>query len=122
MPLTRVAWRDDVPASKAPDALDQACRQVESLFINELLSAMGRQSFGEGVLGGGAAREVLEAQRNAALAEEMGRRGELGVARILYEQLSRGVRTGGSGAQADVANTGAQAAAQGRTGREEMRG
>lgn len=105
MPLTgpqlQVPGRDQ---AQPRDALDQACRQVESLFLNELLSAMGKQSFGEGVLGGGAAHEVLEAQRNAALAEEMGRRGELGVARLLYDQLSRGVRSDDGGAQADAAD------------------
>jgi len=77
-------------ARAGPDPLDEACRQVESLFINELLSVMGRANFGEGVLGGGIAGEVFMAQRNAALSEEMGRRGDLGLARMLYEELSQG--------------------------------
>ena len=76
-------------ATRSPDELDATCRQMESLFINELLSVMSRAGFGEGVLSGGTAGQVFTAQRNAALAEEMGKRGDLGLARMLYEELSQ---------------------------------
>ncbi len=89
------------PASRpaaAPDALEQACRRVEGLFIAELLSALSRQTFGAGILGGGLAMQVLQAQRDSALAEEMGQRGELGLARLLYEQLVQADARGSVGA------------------------
>ena len=57
--------------------------------------------------GVGVAGEIMESQRNAALAEEMGQRGEPGLARILYEDLSRGVYSsrGGKVDAADVVAT-----------------
>ena len=101
--------RSEPPAAR----LDRACRQVESLFINELLNVMERQSFGGGILGDGVAGQVMRAQRNAALAEEMGRRGALGLARMLYEEFAREV-----GDTDDIANDAAHEAE--RTGREEI--
>ena len=101
--------RSEPPAAR----LDRACRQVESLFINELLNVMERQSFGDGILSGGVAGQVMRAQRNAALAEEMGRRGALGLARMLYEEFAREV-----GDTDDIANDAAHEAE--RTGREEI--
>ena len=104
---TQVPLRSEAEAPGIGEELDRACRNVESLFINQLLSAMGRQSFGEGVLGGGVAHEVMEAQRNAALAEEMGRRGELGLARMLYEELLRSVENTNKGTDVDAAEVAA---------------
>jgi len=86
----RTATPLHIPAStNRPDELDAACRQVESLFLNELLTVMSRAGFGEGMLSGGTGGQVFMAQRNAALADEMGRRGDLGLARMLYEELSQ---------------------------------
>ena len=75
------------------DKLEKACRQVESLFVNELFAAMSKAGLGEGMTGASTAREIFTAQRNAALAEEMGKRGDLGMARMLYEELLRGMRS-----------------------------
>ncbi len=66
--------------------------QVESLFVNELFAAMSKSAFGEGMTGASTAREIFIAQRNSALAEEMGKRGDLGMARLLYEELLRGMQ------------------------------
>ena len=80
-------------ASPREDKLETACRQVESLFVNELFAAMGKSAFGEGMTGASTAREIFIAQRNSALAEEMGKRGDLGMARLLYEELLRGMQS-----------------------------
>lgn len=80
------------------DRLRDACRQVESLFLNQLLAQMNRPAFGEGLLGRSGPSRWFVAQRNRALAEEMGRRGELGLGDMLYRELTRGP---GAGIHAD---------------------
>jgi len=77
------------PAHSAPSPLLGACREVEGLFLSHLLETMDRQPFGEGMLGSSAATAAFRAQRNQALADEMGRRGDLGLAQMLYDDLSR---------------------------------
>jgi len=81
-----------VPGANAPpgdDRLRGACRQVEGLFIAQLLAAMDRPAWGEGALGGSAESRMFAAQRNRELAADMGRRGELGLADMIYRELSR---------------------------------
>ena len=68
----------------------KACRQVEGLFLCRLLDAMDRQSFGEGIIGDSAGSAAFRAQRNQAIADEMGMRGDLGLAGMLYTELSGG--------------------------------
>lgn len=89
--MTRI--RTVIPAQTsspaAHPALLRACRQVEGLFLSRLIEAMDRPVFGGGVLGGSAASETFRAQRNQAIADEMGLRGDLGLADMLYADLSR---------------------------------
>lgn len=69
--------------------LMKACRQVEGLFLSQLMSAMDRPTFGEGVLGGSQATALFRSRHNQAIADEMGKRGELGLAKILYDDLTQ---------------------------------
>ncbi|MBD3292420.1 MAG: hypothetical protein GF393_05820 [Armatimonadia bacterium] len=68
--------------------LMKACRQVEGLFLSHLMQAMDRPAFGEGALGSSRATTLSRTQRNHAIADEMGLRGELGLAEILYNDLT----------------------------------
>jgi len=77
------------PAAPQDDRLRTACRQVEGLFIAQLLAEMDKPTWGEGVLGGSAEARMFAAQRNRELADDMGRRGELGLADMIYRELSR---------------------------------
>jgi len=83
--------------------LMKACRQVEGLFLSQLMQAMDRPAFGEGALGSSRATALFRTQRNQAIADEMGLRGELGLAEMLYKDLSN--QTGA----ADVAHRDAAA-------------
>jgi len=83
-----------VPGAAAPpgdDRLRGACHQVEGLFIAQLLAEMDKPAWGEGVLGGSAESRMFAAQRNRELADDMGRRGELGLADMIYRELARSV-------------------------------
>ena len=68
----------------------KSCKQVEGLFLCRLLDAMDQQPFGEGMIGNSAGSTAFRAQRNQAIADEMGMRGDLGLADMLYAELSSG--------------------------------
>jgi len=74
--------------------LEDACTAVEGLFISQLLSELGKPAFGGGILGTGVAHKLFSAQRNAALGAELGRRSELGLARMLRAQLGQAMTEG----------------------------
>lgn len=73
---------------RADTRLLDACRQVEGLFLGHLLAAMERPVFGAGVFGQSNATRIFAAQRTQALAQELGARGELGLAEMLYRELA----------------------------------
>ncbi|MFO8080799.1 MAG: rod-binding protein [Armatimonadota bacterium] len=73
----------------------RACQQVEGLFLNHLMEAMDRPAFGEGLPGSSGATRLFRSQRNQAIADEMGARGDLGLAQMLHDDLSH--RSGGVG-------------------------
>ncbi len=75
--------------------LMKACRQVEGVFLSQLMQAMDRPSFGEGALGSSRASALFSTRRNQAIADEMGARGELGLAQMLYDDLSNQVDAAG---------------------------
>ena len=68
--------------------LMKACRQVEGLFLSRLMEAMDRPTFGEGVLKQSRATALFRSRHNQAIADEMGMRGELGLAKMLYNDLT----------------------------------
>jgi Rod binding domain-containing protein len=68
--------------------LMSACREVEGLFLSRLMEALDRPVFGGGTPGESRATSLFRTQRNQAIADEMGRRGELGLAQILYDDLT----------------------------------
>ncbi len=89
--LDRRSQKAGAAGAVRDEKLEGACRQVESLFINQLFHAMSKSSLGEGMAKKSVANDVFATQRNAALAEEMGSRGDMGLARMLYEELARGL-------------------------------
>ncbi len=81
----------DGPGSR----LRESCRQMEGLFLHQMLKAMDQQTWGEGLFGGSSAGRVFRARRNAALAEELGRREALGLSDVLYRELAEQVEGAG---------------------------
>lgn len=79
--------------------LREACQAIEGLFLAQLLSELDRPVFGGGLLDSSVTRQVFRAQRNSALGAELGRRGALGLAKLLGAELGREgiVRGGDSG-------------------------
>lgn len=91
-PSTLTAQSTSVAGNRS--RLMKACRQVEGLFLSHLMAAMDQPTFGEGMLGSSRATALFRSRRNQAIADEMGMRGELGLAQMLYTDLSN--HAGGS--------------------------
>ncbi len=81
------------PASPASPAvenerLEAACREMESLFIHQLLSEMRKTIDRAGLFDGGRAEELYTAFLDAERARAVAASGGLGLSRLLYEQLA----------------------------------
>lgn len=79
----------DAPPVSAGEAarLKWAAQQLEAVFINELWKSMRRTVMKSGMFDGPAVRlfeEMLDEERSKAMAES----GSLGLAALIYEQLS----------------------------------
>ncbi|MEA3402913.1 MAG: rod-binding protein [Armatimonadota bacterium] len=61
---------------------------MEGLFLSQLMAHLSAPTWGGGILGRSAAHRIFARQRDVALAEQMGRRSELGLAKMLLRQLS----------------------------------
>ncbi len=81
------------PASRVAEneRLKAACREMESLFIHQLLSEMRKTIDRAGLFDGGRAEELYTAFLDAERARAMAASGGLGLSRLLYEQLAPGL-------------------------------
>ncbi len=80
--------RSAVAAGKADHPkLMEAAKQFESYFYSALLSEMRKSLPGNPVMSGGRGEEVFQGQLDNELANRMGERGALGIARMIYNQL-----------------------------------
>lgn len=69
--------------------LDKAAAQFESLFINMMLKEARKASLGDGMFDNEATKTFRDMQ-DAKFAEEMGKRGTLGISKAVAEFLDRG--------------------------------
>lgn len=82
--------------------LDKAAAQFESLFINMMLKEARKASLGDGMFDNDATKTFRDMQ-DAKFAEEMGKRGTLGIARAVAQFLGRGQKLEKSEAATDGA-------------------
>jgi len=75
-------------AANRDAALDQACRDFESVFINYTLQQMRRTVPKEGLFNGGQAEEIYTSMLDNETAKSISRHGGLGLADLLRQQLS----------------------------------
>lgn len=70
--------------------LDEATKGIEAMFMKDLLSAM-RRGMPETSFGSSYGSQMYRDMFDQTLADSLGRSGSLGIARILYKQLSKQV-------------------------------
>ena len=75
-------------AEKGTDAeLSDACRQMESLFINHLFKEMRATIDKSGFISGGQAEEIYTSMLDAEMAVKISNRGGIGLTEMLLHQL-----------------------------------
>ncbi|MGB8427457.1 MAG: rod-binding protein, partial [Desulfobacterales bacterium] len=68
--------------------LKKACAEFEALFINQLLKELRATVEKSGLMDGGQAEEVYTGMMDAEIARDLASKGGIGLAAILYRQLS----------------------------------
>lgn len=86
---------DSLPAAKAADgngaerqkALNNACREFESLFVDYMLKQMRQTVPQDGLFGGGQAEKMYTSMMDSEVAKEISRQRGLGLAPMMYHQM-----------------------------------
>jgi Rod binding domain-containing protein len=79
--------------SEAPTGseLEKACREMESIFLNFLLKEMRNTISKSGFISGGTAENIYTGMLDAELSKVISERGGMGLSKILYDQLVKGL-------------------------------
>lgn len=82
-------------AARAPVKIDRsselykACEDFESILIKQMLDVMRKTVSKSGLLDGGIGQELYEDMLYQKYAEQMTKSSQFGLARMIYEQVSR---------------------------------
>ncbi len=75
--------------------LQEACRQMESLFLSHLLKEMRATVQKSGFISGGQAEEIFTSLLDVEISKKMAARGGIGLSALLMQQLgAKGSRSG----------------------------
>jgi Rod binding domain-containing protein len=69
--------------------LKAACREMEALFVHQLLSEMRKSVVKSGLIDGGRAEEIYTSLQDEETAKDIARNDGLGLSSLLFEQLRR---------------------------------
>lgn len=75
--------------SKSPHELKKATQDFEAVLINMVIKAMWKTIPKSGLFEKNSSTQIYEGLMHSALSEEMARNGGMGIAKVLYQQLSR---------------------------------
>ena len=78
----------DLTRDKKEKELKAACQQLEAIFINKVMDAMRATVDHSDLVKRGFATDVWESMLYEKYAEEVSKTGTIGLAQILYKQLS----------------------------------
>jgi flagellar protein FlgJ len=70
------------------DELKEACRDFEAIFIKQMLDSMKKTVPESGLLEGGMAEDIFEDMLYQEYATIISKSGDLGIAEMVYKQLS----------------------------------
>ena len=81
------AQKSTQPGKGTDATLSDACRQMESLFINHLFKEMRATINKSGFISGGKAEEIFTSLLDVELSKKMSNAGGIGLSSILMKQL-----------------------------------
>ncbi len=79
--------------SNDTEKLKSACQQFESVFINILMKNMRDTVTEGGLIKKSYAREMFEGMLDQEISKEVAKGGGIGLAKLMYEQLSKTIET-----------------------------
>ena len=80
----------EVPKT-AEEGLKKITQEFESVFIAELLKQMRKTDFSGGLFGEDRAMKIYGEMRDESFASEMSKAGGMGIGKMLYQELQRGL-------------------------------
>lgn len=75
--------------SKSQHELQKAAQDFEAVLLNMVIKAMWKTIPESGLFEKNNATQIYEGLMHSSLSEEMARNGGMGIAKVLYQQLSR---------------------------------
>lgn len=93
------------PASKDPQALRQACQQFEAVLLSQLLQKMRDTVPEDPLLGDNNEQKIYYSMLDWEMAQQVSRTQGVGIADMLYRQLSRLIQPAASAPGASAAET-----------------
>ncbi|MGE5677993.1 MAG: rod-binding protein [Pseudomonadota bacterium] len=82
---------DKAVSDKDEKKLKETCRDLEAVFINMMFSQMRSTVQKDELFGGGYAEDMYQDMLYEKYADEASKSGGIGIADILYQQLSKGM-------------------------------
>ncbi len=74
---------------KSQHELQKAAQDFEAVMLNMVIKAMWKTIPESGLFEKNSSTQIYEGLMHSALSEEMARNGGMGIAKVLYQQLSR---------------------------------
>lgn len=74
---------------ESKEDLKKACQEFESIFLNQLMKSMRDTVPDSGFFDKGVAFNIVQSMHDEALTEELSNSGGIGLAKQLYDQLSK---------------------------------
>lgn len=90
-------------ADGGEEKLREVCEQFEAFLTAEMLKTMRTSTQSEGFLDKGRAEEVFTEQHDGELSKQLARRGALGIAQLLYDELKPQLELQVNGAETKAA-------------------
>jgi flagellar protein FlgJ len=81
---------NQVSMDDSPEAIREAARAFESIFVNELMKSMRKTLPEDGLLNGGFANGVFNGMLDQEYSQIASRSGQFGLAEVIAEQLGAG--------------------------------
>lgn len=80
--------KPDAADTSNKDNLQKACRDFESVMIEQMITIMRRSAPKEGIFGKSYAEDMLQSMQDEQLAKSLADKGGMGLGDALYNQLS----------------------------------
>lgn len=95
-PAGEISFSDKAPTGRATaqgqtdtsPKLEQACKDFESLFVNQMMKQMRKTVPQEGLFNGGRAEKIYTEMLDSELAKSISNQRGLGLATMMYRQMS----------------------------------